>query len=206
MTKDPSVARDDLYKSGTVHTGQGEPPNSVSKPTPRGKAVASRPITKGKLLRPGGPGGAPGKLSSVAKTPATSNSIPQTRNFTQNASQLQQAPPIRNKNTYSMPQPQIPNSATNGVAPQAAVAAAKSKPSDTTPRAAPPPPPPPPPPSAAPAVPAEPTYKALYDFVGQTNGELSLQKGEIILVTQKENNGMHDNKNLFSIIIFLTLS
>jgi hypothetical protein len=60
--KDPAVPRDDTYKSGTIHTGPGEPPNSVSKPTPRHKPVAARPVTKGKLLRPGGPGGAPSKL------------------------------------------------------------------------------------------------------------------------------------------------
>lgn len=48
---------------------------------------------------------------------------------------------------------------------------------------------PPAPPSAAPPNPKEPTYKALYDFEGQTSGELSLSKGEVIIVTQKENNG-----------------
>ncbi|KAJ4395146.1 class II myosin, partial [Didymella pomorum] len=37
--------------------------------------------------------------------------------------------------------------------------------------------------------PKEPTFKALYDFAGQSAGELSLRKDEIILVTQKENNG-----------------
>lgn len=61
VIKDPSVARDDIYKSGTIHTGPGEPPNSQSKPTPRGKRVAAKPITKGKLLRPGGPGGPGGR-------------------------------------------------------------------------------------------------------------------------------------------------
>lgn len=59
VIKDPGVARDDIYKSGTIHTGPGEAPNSQSKPTPRGKRVAAKPITKGKLLRPGGPGGRP---------------------------------------------------------------------------------------------------------------------------------------------------
>lgn len=61
VIKDPSVARDDIYKSGTIHTGPGEAPNSQSKPTPRGKRVAAKPITKGKLLRPGGPGGPGGR-------------------------------------------------------------------------------------------------------------------------------------------------
>lgn len=48
---------------------------------------------------------------------------------------------------------------------------------------------PPPPPPPAPAASKDPTYKALYDFVGQTSGELSLKKDELIVVTQKENNG-----------------
>jgi myosin-1 len=54
-----------------------------------------------------------------------------------------------------------------------------------------PPPPPPPGPPAAPPAPKEPTYKALYDFAGQSAGELSIRKDEIILVTQKENNGTY---------------
>ena len=172
MIKDPTVARDDLYKSGTIHTGQGEPPNLVSKPTPRGKAVASRPITKGKLLRPGGPGGAPGKLSSATKAPSMgSRPVSQARASIQNPSSLQQSTHTQNTPSILSNQ-QTPKPSLNG----------------NTPRAAPPPPPPAPP--AAPPAPAEPTYKALYDFAGQTSGELSLQKGEIILVTQKENNGM----------------
>jgi len=50
-------------------------------------------------------------------------------------------------------------------------------------------PPPPPPPAAAAAAPKDPQYKALYDFAGQTGGELSLRKGEVIEIQQKENNG-----------------
>ena len=61
--KDNSVARDDLYKSGEIHTSQGEPPNSVSAPTPKGKAVA-RPIASGKLIKAGGPNGQPSKMAS----------------------------------------------------------------------------------------------------------------------------------------------
>jgi myosin-1 len=34
----------------------------------------------------------------------------------------------------------------------------------------------------------------VYDFAGQTSGELSLRKDEIIIVTQKENNGMHSTR------------
>lgn len=70
VVKDPTVPRDDLYKSGTIHTNQGESPNSISRPTPKGKAVA-RPITSGKLLRKGGPGGQQSKTASRPRpTPA----------------------------------------------------------------------------------------------------------------------------------------
>jgi myosin-1 len=55
--------RADFYKSGAVHTQQGEPPNSVSRPTPKGKPVPPRPITRGKLIKPGGPGGRPSRLT-----------------------------------------------------------------------------------------------------------------------------------------------
>lgn len=51
-------------------------------------------------------------------------------------------------------------------------------------RAAPPPPPPPP----AAARPAKDMYKAIYNFQGQ-EGELSLTKGEMIDVKQKDDNG-----------------
>jgi myosin-1 len=63
VIKDPAVPRDDIYKSGTIHTGPGEPPNSTSRPTPRGRPVPAKPITKGKLLRKGDANGQPGKLS-----------------------------------------------------------------------------------------------------------------------------------------------
>ena len=57
VVKDTQVPRDDLYKSGTIHVGPGEPGNSRSRPTPKGKQKAAKPVTQGKLLRPGGPGG-----------------------------------------------------------------------------------------------------------------------------------------------------
>jgi myosin-1 len=49
------------------------------------------------------------------------------------------------------------------------------------------PPPPPPPPQAAKA--AQDTYRAIYDFNGQTETELSLQKDEVVVITQKADNG-----------------
>ena len=55
VIKDPSVQRDDYYKSGSVHTGPGEPPTSMSKPTPRGKPKKAGLITRGWLIRPSRP-------------------------------------------------------------------------------------------------------------------------------------------------------
>jgi myosin-1 len=59
-----STMRDDFYKSATVHTTQGEPPNSVSRPMPKGKPIPAKPFTKGRLIKPGGPNGRSSKLSS----------------------------------------------------------------------------------------------------------------------------------------------
>ncbi|KAK9491828.1 P-loop containing nucleoside triphosphate hydrolase protein [Lipomyces doorenjongii] len=57
--KDPSIPRNDIYKSGTVRVPPGEPANSVSRPNPRKKStLAAKPVTEGKLLRRGG-GNAP---------------------------------------------------------------------------------------------------------------------------------------------------
>lgn len=162
--KDPAVPRDDVYKSGTIHTGPGESPNSVSKPTPRGKQVAAKPITKGKLLRPGGPGGAPSKLSGRQ---TQSRPIPQP--VTTRPAAAAQARPI----------PQPVAALSNGVGHGRTTSS-----SSATARALPPPPPPP-----AAATPKEPTFKALYEFNGQTAGELSMKKDEIVIIEKKEGNG-----------------
>jgi myosin I len=173
VIKDTTVPRDDLYKSGTIHTGPGEPPNSQSKPTPKGKQIAAKPITKGKLLRPGGPGGGPSKLAS---RPAQPRPVP-----TPAAAQPRPVPaaaPIAAQQPRPVPQPVAALSNGTGHARNASAGRV-------------PPPPPPPAPPAAPPAPKEPTYKALYDFAGQSAGELSIRKDEVILVTQKENNGMY---------------
>ncbi|KAF2270733.1 hypothetical protein CC78DRAFT_485673 [Lojkania enalia] len=158
VMKDPAVPRDDVYKSGTIHTGPGEPPNSVSKPTPKGKQVAAKPITKGKLLRPGGPGGGPSKLAGRPAQPRQTT-----------LAAASQSRPV--------PQPVAALSNGTGHAHNASSSSARA------------PPPPPPAPPAAPPAPKEPTYRALYDFLGQSAGELSIKKDEVILVTQKEGNG-----------------
>ena len=160
VVKDPAIARDDTYKSGTIHTGPGEPPNSVSKPTPKGKQVAAKPITKGKLLRPGGPGGGPSKLAGRPAQP-------------------RQITPVAAAQPSAGLQPSA--SLLNGISHARNASSSSGRV----------PPPPPPPPPAAPPASREPTYRALYDFAGQSAGELSMSKDEIILVTQKESNGLY---------------
>ncbi|KAL8704549.1 MAG: hypothetical protein Q9201_002284 [Fulgogasparrea decipioides] len=181
--KDPSVPRDDYYKSGTIHTGPGEPPNSVSRRTPKPKQVAGKPITSGKLLRPGGPRGAPGKLSSRSRPvpqPASSRrTTPQSRPGVTPSKLVPQA---------AAPQPRPvpqPLAAVNGVS------HARNDSASSVTRA----PPPPPPPAAPPAVQKD-TYRALYDFVGQSETELTLTKDEIIEVARKEPNGWWLSKRL----------
>lgn len=170
--KDPSVPRDDFYKSGAIHTGPGEPPNSISKRTPKHKQLAGKPITSGKLLRPGGPGGAPGKLSSRS---GSSRPIPLPPSSQRNTAQArsvpaQPKPPPQVATPQSRPIPRPP-AAVNGV-------------SHTRNERAPPPPPP-----AAPSAIQKDTYKALYDFAGQSGIELTITKDEVIEVVKKESNG-----------------
>ena len=104
VVKDNAVPRDDIYKSGTIHTGQGESPNSVSRPTPKGKPKAAKAITKGKLLRPGGPGGGPSKL---AARPAASRPVPQARALPgqQQARPVPQLPQTAASQLRQVPQP-----------------------------------------------------------------------------------------------------
>lgn len=169
VIKDPSVPRDDIYKSGTIHTGPGEPPNSKSKPTPRGRRVAAKPISKGKLLRPGGPGGpgvpgvpgGPGGARSrpQPRVPLHTETGPATRPTYPEPQQVTLAPAILHVNGT----PHSRNHSTSSIA------------------KAPPPPPPP--------VQKKDTYRALYAFTGQSNNELTIEKDEVIEVLQKESNG-----------------
>ena len=217
VVKDSTVPRDDLYKSGTVHTGPGEPPNSVSRPTPKAKSVPGKPITSGKLLRPGGPGGQPSKLAS--RPAPQSRPVPQARPLPSGNQGPPAGIPSGNQSiptsfpssnqgvpaSYSSSNQGLPSGlgSTSLVNTPAAAAAAVQAALGHKPVPAPVAalnggglsrsgsgrvPPPPPPPAAA--APKEPQFKAMYDFAGQTSGELSLTKDEIILITQKENNGM----------------
>lgn len=166
--KDPSVPRDDVYKSSTIHVGPGEPPESVSKPTPKGKQVPAKPITTGRLLRPGGP-----KSGPTMNRPTAPRPIPQEPRA------VPQPVVAANPVVASAAQQRMPVAA-------AAVQASSPVRSASTASSRPPPPPPPPP---QPAASAEPTCKAKYDFAGTTDKELSVSTGEIVVIVRKEGNG-----------------
>lgn len=169
----------DFYKSGAIHTQQGEPPNSASRPTPKAKPVPPKPITRGKLIRPGGPGGRPSRLTNnrTAKPrpgAAAGRSVPQ--------------PPaaisVASSAAASVPRPS-PVAADPVVATPIANHTRNQGSTGGASRA-----PPPPPPAAPPAQPPKVTAKVLYDFVGDGVNQLSISAGQIIEIVQKENNGM----------------
>ena len=172
--KDPSVQRDDFYKSGTIHTNQGEPANSRSRPTPKRKPQPGKPITQGKLLRPGGPRGAASKLASrpAATKPVRPQPAQSGPAATQSSSSLRSVPQSSASRPQALPQSTV---AVNG---------ASHKRNDSGSRA-----PPPPPPPAAPPAHKKGTYKVLYDYGSRGEGELSLQKDDRVEVAQIIDNG-----------------
>lgn len=182
VVKDPAVPRDDIYKSGTIHVGPGESPNSVSRPTPKGKAVA-RPITTGKLLRPGGPGGKSSKVASRPRPAPASRPVPAA---TPQASRPVPKPVPAVNGTSATPRPvPVPVAQTNGHARDESTASARI-----------PPPPPPPPPADMPAaVPEKPQVKVKFDFEAPAANQLTIKAGEVLELTQKENNGWWLCKN-----------
>ena len=187
VIKDPQIPQDkvyldDIYKSGTVTTAPGEPASSVSKATPKGKPKAGKPITKGKLLRPGGPGGGPSKLA----TRPTPSARPLPQSLPSRTQQSSVPPPM----TSTSKTPMHPRVVPQPVATLNGVSHSRTESSSSVTRA------PPPPPPLRPAAPAKDTYRALYDFNGQTTNELTLRKDEIIEVIQQEGNGWWLGKKL----------
>lgn len=194
--KDPSAGKNDLYKSGQVHVAPGEPPNSVSKPTPKGKQKPAKAITSGKLLKKS----EGGKLSSQARPPPQQRPVPRAQPLPGSAGQT--AAPKTQDRTVPVPQPAsaLMNGAAHSGGGGGGGASGHARNTSTASARAPPPPPPAPAAAAAPpAPPRDPQFKALYEFNGQTSGELSIKKDEIIVVTQKENNGklLTPSANLF---------
>ncbi|KAI9737668.1 MAG: class II myosin [Claussenomyces sp. TS43310] len=162
-----SQSHDDFYKSGAIHTKQGEPPNSVSRPLPKGKPIAAKPFTGGRLIRPGGPGGRPSKLSNNARN---TRPVPQAHTP---APAVQQA--------RAVPAQVVAQRLPTHIRNQSSTSSTRA--------------PPPPPPAAPPAKAREPTYRAMYDFEGQSANELSMIKDDILTIVQKEANGWWLAKN-----------
>ncbi|KAK7205835.1 P-loop containing nucleoside triphosphate hydrolase protein [Myxozyma melibiosi] len=233
--KDPSVPRDDVYKSGTVRVPPGEPASSRSRPNPRRKNnVAAKPVGQGKLLRRGG-GNAPAGYELSSKPTPQAHAQPTATPAAQvNRAAKPAPPPAPTQNgaanghyggaqQQQQPHHSQPSAAAVSAAvaatsaatrkpvptPQASPARAKPKPAPARPQkaqpaqvpqaahhahtasASKPAPPPPPPQPVQPAAPAEPTYKALFDFQAQGANQLSITKGEILVVLNKEGNGWY---------------
>ncbi|KAF8244950.1 hypothetical protein K440DRAFT_587846 [Wilcoxina mikolae CBS 423.85] len=181
--KDPAIPRDDLYKSSTIHVGPGEAPNTPSRPTPKGKQQPAKPITTGKLLRPGGPNGGPAKNRSAAARPIPQEPrvVPQPR-----ASAVVTPQPAVTLQPTAVPQP-VAAAHVQQRKPVPAAGAAQAHARNASTASTRPPPPPPPP--AAAAASADPTCKAKYDFTGQSDKELSVAAGEVVVIVRKEGNG-----------------
>jgi myosin-1 len=162
----------DFYKSGAIHTQQGEPPNSVSRPMPKAKPVPPRPITRGKLIKPGGPGGRPSRITGNRNTQPRPGGGPRVVPQPVAVSATPSANQAVETRTLTNNKP-LPSHTRN-----------QSSTSEAATRA------PPPPPPAAPIAKPKVMAKVLYDFNGQRDNELSIKAGVMLEIVQKENNGM----------------
>lgn len=147
----------DFYKSGAIHTQPGESPSSVSRPMPRANPIPPRPITRGKLIKPGGPGGRPSRLTGSRPNATRSGPVA-----------VQTPRPVPIPSVVQTPRPIPTPAAVHTTRPVPTPAAIHNIPSHTrnkssTSSTRAPPPPPPPAPPAKPKVMA----KVLYDFASQ---------------------------------------
>lgn len=188
--RDPQVPRDDVYKSGEIHTGPGEPPNSVSKKTPKGKPVPAKAITKGGLLKKS----TGGKLSQQAAQ-RTQRPVPATQPLPgASARPAERIVPQQAPVAQSQPRPAAVQQAVP-VVPSRPRPAAVPKPAVQS--------------QPEPATVAQPvartsngdsrndtngnsssnTYKAMYNHVAGTKDEVSLTEGELVTVTSQVESG-----------------
>lgn len=185
FVRDDAVPRDDVYKSGTVHVPTGEPANSLSKPFPRKKDLSSSGIA----VRPRAKATTRKQVvaSTTIQRPITDSSHANTPQY----HSVQSTNPAKNHAVSAAAVAMGNKQARNGN--DLAPALANTSLSKTSPRTAAKPAgssrAPPPPPPAPKAVPVKPIYVALYDFQGQSSGELSFSVGDVIDITQKESNG-----------------
>ena len=213
--KDPNVQRDDFYKSGTVHVQSGMPPNSVSDPTPKkpraaGSTAASRPKPRPQA-RPAAsaahriPPAPPAAQPLPGHQPGQQQRIRMPEPFGSNNAQTsgqQRAPHL------VMPSPfgQQGGQQTPAAVPAQRPVAAQQRPATQHPASLQPHPiahnipasrpqskaAPPPPPTVTitpPAPPAQPTYKALYDFSSSESNQLSIKQGELVILVKQGDEG-----------------
>ncbi|KAG9506930.1 class II myosin [Fusarium musae] len=182
----------DYYKSGAVHTQPGEPPSSISRPTPKGKPVPPRPITRGKLIKPGGPNGRPSRIQgnrTAKPRPGAGRAVPQPPAAVSNIAAV---PAAATQSTSRI----APRPGANTAAPvPAAHNALPSHTRNASGAGRAPPPPPPPAAAARPPSPPKVMAKVLYDFAGQRENELTITANEIVEIVQKESNGWWLAKN-----------
>ena len=177
--KDPSVARDDFYKSGKIHTGPGEPPTSESRDTPAEKQLpqAERDLKKTCLLPGQKP--RPTKAEWQAAVRAEELGMP----LPSQPTRASQAVPSVVEPTVQQPVaqrrvPPQPTPAINGanhLQETLTTRSARSTPSPT-------------PPAREPPQPKKNLVKVLYDFDGAEN-QYAITKDEILESLNKEVNG-----------------
>lgn len=209
VQKDETIRRDDLYKSGVIRVATGMPANSVSKATPANAKSGSyvpraRPAPRqapaAKRTPPAPPAAQPLPGQS---TPASAHNpyIQQQPAVQQNpyAAQASQQAVAAASSAYSpaqvQAQPQARTQTRTQVQPPVQASRPVSSHQNNVPVQQKPvvakhkaPRPPPPPPVAAPP-PAEPSYKALYDFVSNESNQLSIRKGEVVLMVNQGHDG-----------------
>ena len=164
--KDPSVQRDDFYKSGKIHTGPGEAPSSQSRPTPPSKD--NRP-SRGMLTQEE-------DEEDEAKPPQPSGSYkpPTSQKSQKSATQANKpVPKINVQQPKATPQPLA---VINGIS---------KRPNQSPVRAV---PTPPKPPTSIASGPNRDLIKVLYDFDGGKS-EFPIKKGEILESLHEEQNG-----------------
>lgn len=221
--KDSNIPVHEIYKSSTIHVKPGEPPSSVSKPTPRSKyappkrtarpaptngvkkterrvppparpipSEPPRPAAVGRPAPPPQPAARPVHRVPPPPQPVARPTPPAPTP----AARPTPAPPIRKTPAAPTPEPAVEATPARSYAQDAArnalnasIASHQRTASSGSARTAPPPPPPPPVAAPAPTPPAEPTFRAKYDFTGAGPNQMSIAKGEILIIIRKEDNG-----------------
>ncbi|KAI8097112.1 P-loop containing nucleoside triphosphate hydrolase protein [Halteromyces radiatus] len=189
--KDETVRRDDVYKSHVVRVPTGEPASSESagmlatKSTSMGaRRNQQRPTPVSKPIVPTG-----NQRTSYQQQPSSSRPAPALPTTNRPSPMISSGnnrpapPPITSGSTISSVRPVAPPISNIGNR-----SSVVPSPSQQQRRPA-----PPPPPSAVvsppPSKPTLPQYKAIYPFQSAEEGEITFQKGDILEILEKDENG-----------------